>query len=118
VIEPQLSDVAQQDNSVKAAYADAERLTAQRRTGLGRSTIHRLIAERKFPSPVKLTGRAVGWRITYLDRWSAARLSDALSQPEARAAGRALLHRFASSACPYDCQVWPSTPGAASRLGA
>jgi prophage regulatory protein len=44
-----------------------------RRTGLGRSTIYRLIAERKFPSPVKLAGRAVGWRRSDLDRWSEAR---------------------------------------------
>ena len=44
-----------------------------RRTGLGRSTIYRLIAERKFPSPVKLSGRAVGWRRSDLDRWSEAR---------------------------------------------
>jgi prophage regulatory protein len=40
------------------------------RTGLARSTIYRLIAERKFPSPVKLAGRAVGWRQSDLDRWS------------------------------------------------
>jgi len=48
-----------------------------RRTGLGRSTIYRLIAERKFPSPVRLAGRAVGWRRTDLDRWSEARPSAA-----------------------------------------
>ena len=28
--------------------------TVMRMTGLGRSTIYRLIAERKFPSPVRL----------------------------------------------------------------
>jgi prophage regulatory protein len=48
-----------------------------RRTGLARSTIYRLIAERKFPSPVKLAGRAVGWRRSDLDRWSEARPSAA-----------------------------------------
>ena len=48
-----------------------------RRTGLGRSTIYRLMAERKFPSPVKLAGRAVGWRRSDLDRWSEARPSAA-----------------------------------------
>lgn len=48
-----------------------------RRTGLARSTIYRLMAERKFPSPVKLTGRAVGWRLSDLDRWSEARPSAA-----------------------------------------
>lgn len=41
------------------------------RTGLGRSTIYRLVAQRQFPRPVRLTARAVGWRVTDLDRWSA-----------------------------------------------
>lgn len=42
-------------------------------TGLGRSTIYRLIADRKFPSPVRLGPRAVAWRRTDLDQWSEAR---------------------------------------------
>jgi hypothetical protein len=39
-------------------------------TGLGRSTIYRLIADQKFPSPVRLGPRAVAWRRTDLDQWS------------------------------------------------
>jgi len=46
-----------------------------RRTGLGRSTIYRVMSEDKFPSPVRLGGRAVGWRRVDLDRWSASRPS-------------------------------------------
>ena len=42
-------------------------------TGLGRSTIYRLIAEDKFPSPVRLAKRAIAWRRTDLDRWSEGR---------------------------------------------
>ena len=45
------------------------------RIGLGRSTIYRLIAERRFPPPVKLTSRAVGWRLSDLTRWGNARQS-------------------------------------------
>lgn len=44
-----------------------------RRTGLARSTIYRLIAEQKFPVPVRLTDRAVAWRRIDLERWSAER---------------------------------------------
>lgn len=44
-----------------------------RLTGLGRSTIYRLVAEDKFPSPVKLSSRAIGWHRADLERWSAAR---------------------------------------------
>ena len=39
-------------------------------TGLGRSTIYRLIAAKKFPSQVRVGDRAVAWRQADLDRWS------------------------------------------------
>jgi prophage regulatory protein len=44
-----------------------------RMTGLGRSTIYRLMAENKFPSPVKLAKRAVAWRRVDLERWGQSR---------------------------------------------
>ena len=44
--------------------------TVMRMTGLGRSTIYRLIAEHKFPSPVRLGPRAVAWRSSDLNEWS------------------------------------------------
>lgn len=47
--------------------------TVMRMTGLGRSTIYRLIADSKFPSPVRLGPRAVAWRREDLDQWSEAR---------------------------------------------
>jgi len=42
-------------------------------TGLARSTIYRLVAQDQFPRPVRLASRAVAWRRSDLDRWSAAR---------------------------------------------
>ena len=42
-------------------------------TGLGRSTIYRMVAERRFPCPVRITNRAVAWRRADLDHWSDAR---------------------------------------------
>jgi prophage regulatory protein len=44
-----------------------------RLTGLGRSTIYRLMADEQFPSPVQLTKRVVAWRRTDLERWSEGR---------------------------------------------
>jgi prophage regulatory protein len=41
-----------------------------RLTGLGRSTIYRLVAEQRFPGPVRLTTRAVAWRRADLDLWT------------------------------------------------
>lgn len=42
-------------------------------TGLGRSTIYRLMAEEKFPCPVRLGQRAVAWRRCDIEAWSEAR---------------------------------------------
>ena len=46
-----------------------------RLTGLGRSTIYRLMDESKFPKSVKLGDHAVGWRRSDVDRWSEERPS-------------------------------------------
>lgn len=42
-------------------------------TGLSRSTIYGLIQEGKFPSPIKLTKRASGWRSSDIATWIASR---------------------------------------------
>lgn len=42
-------------------------------TGLGKSTIYRLIAANQFPTPVRLTSKVVAWRRSDLERWSQAR---------------------------------------------
>lgn len=44
-----------------------------RLTGLGRSTIYRLLAAGQFPLPVQLSVRAVGWRRSDVDDWTAER---------------------------------------------
>jgi prophage regulatory protein len=49
-------------------------------TGLGRSTVYRLIAEHAFPAPVKLVKRAVGWRDDDVRRWTSGRPSTAHAQ--------------------------------------
>ncbi len=46
-----------------------------RATGLGRSTVYRLVAEHRFPAPVKLASRAVGWRHDDVRQWTLARPS-------------------------------------------
>jgi prophage regulatory protein len=47
--------------------------TVMRMTGLGRSTIYRMIAAQRFPGPVQLGMRAVAWRRSDLEQWSASR---------------------------------------------
>lgn len=41
--------------------------------GLSCSTIYALMARGDFPKPVRLTGRAVGWREEDIDAWLASR---------------------------------------------
>lgn len=43
--------------------------TVIRMTGLGRSTIYRMIAKKQFPGPVRLGDRAVAWRQIDIDQW-------------------------------------------------
>ena len=42
-------------------------------TGLGRSTLYRLIAAGFFPAPIRLGARAVAWRWEDIDHWSCCR---------------------------------------------
>ena len=44
-----------------------------RLTGLGRSTLYRMIAEHRFPAPVQLSKRAVAWREDEVRPWADAR---------------------------------------------
>jgi prophage regulatory protein len=46
-------------------------------TGLGRSTIYRLVAHGAFPRPVRVGLRAVAWRWSDLEQWSRSRPTDA-----------------------------------------
>jgi prophage regulatory protein len=50
--------------------------TVMQATGLGRSTIYRLVASGAFPAPVHLGPRAVAWRWSDLDSWSESRGAD------------------------------------------
>lgn len=71
--------MTQSQTETKPPVADAQpavfvRMAAVvRMTGLGRSTIYRLMAERQFPSPVRLAKRAIAWRRIDLEQWSAGR---------------------------------------------
>ena len=39
------------------------------RTGLGRSTVYLYISEGRFPKPISLGPRAVGWLEAEIDEW-------------------------------------------------
>ena len=62
--------------------------TVIRATGLGRSTIYRLVASGAFPPPVHLGPRAVAWRWSDLDRWGESHRVEAGSMTGSGAARR------------------------------
>ena len=39
------------------------------RTGLGRSTLYRLVATGDFPAPIKLTKRSIAWPDSSVEEW-------------------------------------------------
>lgn len=43
-------------------------------TGLGRSTIYKYISEGKFPTPLQLSERCVGWLESEVQQWIQSRL--------------------------------------------
>lgn len=47
--------------------------TVMQLTGLGRSTIYRLMASQEFPRPVRISRRAIGWRSIDVSRWNESR---------------------------------------------
>ena len=46
------------------------------KTTLCHSTIYKLIAEGRFPRPIDLTGRAVGWVDLEVDDWILTKLAE------------------------------------------
>ncbi len=44
------------------------------RTGLSRSSIYEKIAARRFPKPISLGARAVGWLESDIEAWIASRI--------------------------------------------
>lgn len=47
----------------------------ERATGLSRSTIYEMVNRGKFPQPVKLSARSVGWLASEVEGWIAARIA-------------------------------------------
>ena len=46
-----------------------------RLTGLSKATLYRAVKAGQFPAPIKLTTRAVGWRLADVNAWVASRES-------------------------------------------
>lgn len=50
------------------------RPAVEARTGLSRSTIYALMADEKFPKPVRISAKAVAWRASEVAAWINARV--------------------------------------------
>lgn len=67
---------------IQAPLSILRRKQVEARTGLARSTIYGMVAEGKFPRPISLGPRAVGWIEADVVRWLQERI--AASATEAR----------------------------------
>lgn len=56
-------------------------------TGLARSTLYKMMAERCFPAPCRLGSRAVGWRSDDIAQWNRSRPTTRDFAPAASSAG-------------------------------
>jgi prophage regulatory protein len=77
-----------------------------RMTGLGRSMIYQLEAERRFPCRVRIGVRAVGWVESEVQGWLAARIQHYRATPGPCLSRRPLPP--ASEQAPFTCPVPPS----------
>ncbi|MGM9479560.1 helix-turn-helix transcriptional regulator [Roseateles sp. NT4] len=57
-------------------------------TGLGRSTIYRMMAADLFPKQIQLGARAIGWRFAEILGWCEARPTSSLATSDAMAGVR------------------------------
>ena len=57
----------------------------QARTGLSRPTIYARLAEGRFPRPVSLGSRAVGWVESEIEEWSRERIAESRGGAEGTA---------------------------------
>lgn len=66
--------------------------TVMQRTGLSRSSIYLRIAQGRFPRPVSLGGRAVGWIDAEVEAWITARIEESRNPTARDAACSTLEH--------------------------
>ena len=53
-----------------------------RRLGLSRATILRNVKAGRFPAPIKISQRAIGWRIDDVEAWIAAQAATSKDQAD------------------------------------
>ena len=58
------------------------------RTGLGRSTVYLYISEGRFPKPISLGPRAVGWLESEIDEWLEQQIQASRAADERQEAAR------------------------------
>ena len=75
-----MTSVIEQEERRQARFLRLPEVMA--RTGLSRSTIYVRLEEGRFPRPVSLGARAVGWIESEVDDWMRERIAESRSEAE------------------------------------
>lgn len=59
--------------TIQRRLAVLRRRQVEARTGLGRSTLYALMADGRFPAPIRLSANTVGWLEHEIEAWIAER---------------------------------------------
>lgn len=73
----------QTENTNKTALSCSRLPRVRARVDLSRSSIYDLIAKGKFPRPIKLGARSVGWLDSDIDNWLRERVAESRAKASA-----------------------------------
>ena len=74
-------------------------------TGLKSSTIYKLVRNKEFPPPIKLTSRSSGWLSHEVDRWLESRLDQGMPKTDQTRAAQVGLPQLPDSISPLQRRV-------------
>ncbi len=86
------------------------------RTGLSRSSIYLRISQSRFPQPISLGSRAVGWIETEIDDWLNQQIELSRNTTHCPRCERPITQSKAKAChnCGYDLAIWSQAQAAAS----
>lgn len=89
----------------------SKRPSVLRRVGVSKTTLATMIANKEFPSPIKLSSKAIGWIDSEIDAWFSAKVAerDADAAANAEALFEGLIPPLNAIGSGFEVAVIPAT---------